>query len=199
MPDLTSIAGQVAIVTGGTAGIGLACAERFAEEGTKVALIARTADTGEAVARRLNDSGTEAIFVAGDCVSSEDMRAAARSILAKWGRTDILVNCAGGFLASPAFTDLDDDTWHTVIDWNQNKAGGTGFVFDSYEVSGLLDALQRALDIFPRAEEMQTIMRRAMTKDFSWSQSASRYLEIYRQARTRRRAVNSGAPGSAGD
>ena len=46
------------------------------------------------------------------------MRAAAGTILDKWGQADILVNCAGGFLASPAFTDLDDDTWHTVIDWN---------------------------------------------------------------------------------
>lgn len=118
MTDLTSLDGQVAIVTGGTAGIGLACAERFAAEGAKVAIIARTANTGERVAARLNESGGEANFVAGDCVSSDDMRAAAVTILDKWGRADILVNCAGGFLASPAFADLDDDTWHTVIDWN---------------------------------------------------------------------------------
>lgn len=118
MTDLSSIAGQVAIVTGGTAGIGLACAERFAAEGAKVAVIARTADTGEAIAERLNDTGTEAIFIAGDCVSSDDMRAAAGTVLDKWGRADILVNCAGGFVTSSAFEDIEDDAWRAVIDWN---------------------------------------------------------------------------------
>jgi NAD(P)-dependent dehydrogenase (short-subunit alcohol dehydrogenase family) len=118
MPDLSSIAGQVAIVTGATAGIGLACAERFAAEGAKVAIIARTADTGEAVTERLNDSGAETIFIAGDCASPGDMRAAAATILDKWQRTDILVNCAGGFVANAAFEDIADDAWHFGIDWN---------------------------------------------------------------------------------
>ncbi len=118
MTDLSSVAGQVAIVSGGTAGIGLACAERFAAEGAKVAVIARTVDTGEEVAERLNDSGAEAIFVAGDCVSPGDMRAAAGTILDEWGRVDILVNCAGGFVANPAFEDIADDAWHIGIDWN---------------------------------------------------------------------------------
>ena len=118
MTDLSSVAGQIAIVTGGTAGIGLACVERFAAEGAKIAVIARTADTGKAVAERLNDSGAEVIFIAGDCVSPDDMCAAAAVILNKWGRADILVNCAGGFIASPSIEELDDDAWHEVIDWN---------------------------------------------------------------------------------
>lgn len=118
MTDLSSIAGQVAIVSGGTAGIGLACVERFAAEGAKVAIIARSADSGEAVAKRLSESGAEAIFVAGDCTSSEDMRAAAATILDKWERADILVNCAGGFVASAAFEDIEDAAWRSVIDWN---------------------------------------------------------------------------------
>lgn len=118
MTDLSSIAGQVAIVTGGTAGIGLACVERFTAEGAKVAIIARTADAGDAVAARLNDSGSEAIFIAGDCASSEDMTAAAATILDKWDRADILVNCAGGFVTSSPFEDIDDDAWQAVIDWN---------------------------------------------------------------------------------
>src|SRR3546814_11695376 len=53
MNELTSIAGQVAVVSGGTAGIGLACVERFAAEGAKVAFVGRDPDKGRAVAERL--------------------------------------------------------------------------------------------------------------------------------------------------
>ena len=65
-PDIASIAGQVAIVTGGTAGIGQGCVERFAAEGAKVAIVGRNQEVGERIAGELRDNGAEIIFLAGE-------------------------------------------------------------------------------------------------------------------------------------
>jgi len=118
MTDISSIAGQVAAVAGGAAGIGRACAERFATEGAKVAVIDRDADTGQEVADGINAGGGEAVFIAGDCTSEADMDAAVAAIVERWGRLDILVNCAGGFHAVPPIEDIDADAWRAGIDWN---------------------------------------------------------------------------------
>ena len=63
MNDLSSIDGQVAVVTGGTAGMGEAACVRFGEAGAKVAVIGRTPEKGEAVVKRITDAGGEAMFV----------------------------------------------------------------------------------------------------------------------------------------
>src|SRR3546814_18706440 len=63
MNELTSIAGQVAVVSGGTAGIGLACVERFAAEGAKVAFVGRDPDKGRAVAERIAADGSDVLFL----------------------------------------------------------------------------------------------------------------------------------------
>ena len=57
MTELASIKDQVAAVTGGAAGIGLACAERFAAEGAKVAIIDRDRETGEAAVQAIEANG----------------------------------------------------------------------------------------------------------------------------------------------
>jgi 3-oxoacyl-[acyl-carrier protein] reductase len=118
--ELASIEGQVAIVTGGTAGIGQGCAERFAAEGAKVAIVGRNREAGERIAGELKDSGADAIFLAGECADSGAMKDVARAVDDAWGRVDILVNCAGGFLDAPPIEDITDDMWAKGLDWNIN-------------------------------------------------------------------------------
>lgn len=116
--DLASIEGQVAIVTGGTAGIGLACVERFAAEGAKVAFVGRKPETGERIAREVQERGGDVMFVAGECADSGDMKNVARAVDDAWGRADILVNCAGGFLDAPPIEEVTDEDWAQGLAWN---------------------------------------------------------------------------------
>ncbi len=118
MTELSSIDGQVAVVAGGAAGIGRACAERFAAEGAKVAVIDRDRETGEEVAEGIRRSGNEAIFIAADCTSEADMDAAVATIVERWGRLDILANCAGGFHDTPTIEEHDAERWRAGIEWN---------------------------------------------------------------------------------
>ncbi len=118
MTELSSIKDQVAAVSGGAAGIGLACAERFAAEGAKVAIIDRDRENGEAAVQKIEADGGEAMFAAGECTSEADMDAAVAAIVERWGRLDILANCAGGFHSAPPIEELDAEAWRAGIDWN---------------------------------------------------------------------------------
>jgi NAD(P)-dependent dehydrogenase (short-subunit alcohol dehydrogenase family) len=118
MHNLNSIREQVAIVAGGTMGIGLACAERFAAEGAKVAIIGRNAANGESALKSLKRLSEDAIYLQGDCTVGSQMQSAVSAVEVKWGRIDILVNCAGGFLVSPRIDAIDEDSWRKGIEWN---------------------------------------------------------------------------------
>lgn len=82
---------QVAIVTGGTGGIGLATVQRLALEGAKVAVVSRSREKTEKVARELGDS----IGIACDVSCEEQVADAVRVTLTRYGRLDIIVNNAG--------------------------------------------------------------------------------------------------------
>lgn len=100
------LVGKVALVTGGTSGIGAATAERFAEEGAKVAIVGRNAEQGGALAARLGD---QARFIKAD-VGREAEIARMVAETQRWaGRLDILFNNAGGLAPGgvDSFTEED--------------------------------------------------------------------------------------------
>jgi 3-oxoacyl-[acyl-carrier protein] reductase len=82
---------QVAVVTGGTAGIGRAIVERFAKEGAKVAFLGRNSERGQELAKELPQ--TE--FYQVDVSNTEEVNRTFDEIMKKWGKIDILVNNAG--------------------------------------------------------------------------------------------------------
>jgi NAD(P)-dependent dehydrogenase (short-subunit alcohol dehydrogenase family) len=88
------VAGKVAIVTGGNAGIGRAAAELLAREGARVVVAARTTATGEETVRRIADAGGEATFVRTDVGREEDCIALVGETVRRFGRLDVLVNNA---------------------------------------------------------------------------------------------------------
>jgi NAD(P)-dependent dehydrogenase (short-subunit alcohol dehydrogenase family) len=118
MDSMTDITGQVAVVTGGTAGMGEAAAVRFGAEGAKVAVIGRTPEKGDAVVKRITDAGGEAMFVKAECADEGEVKAACKTILDTWGRADILVNTAGGFIDAPPLEEVSLEAMHHSWNWN---------------------------------------------------------------------------------
>src|ERR1051326_2927382 len=85
--------GKIAIITGGTSGIGAATAELFIAEGAKVVFTGRRKAEGEAVAKRI---GSGATFIQADATSEADWERVIRATLDQHGRLDALFNNAGG-------------------------------------------------------------------------------------------------------
>lgn len=101
--------GKVAIVTGGSDGIGRAAAERFAQEGANVAIVSRTASDLETVAAEItSQTGTEVMAAPADVSDESAVESAVNAIASKFGRLDILVNNAGTSSASK-FEDMTNE------------------------------------------------------------------------------------------
>ena len=103
------VEGKVAIVTGGTHGIGRAAAERLSAEGALVAIVSRTQEDLDRVSAEISaSSGNEVIGVAADVSNEEAVKAMVDTVADKWGRVDILINNAGTALGS-RFEDMTND------------------------------------------------------------------------------------------
>jgi NAD(P)-dependent dehydrogenase (short-subunit alcohol dehydrogenase family) len=113
--DLFALHGRIAVVTGGSSGIGRAIARALAGAGARVVLVARGADALDQTAAQLRAAGSEAAWVSADLGDRASLEAGAREAAAHFGEPDILVNCAGINLRPPMGA-------LTVAEWDQTIA-----------------------------------------------------------------------------
>jgi len=71
----------------------------------------------------------------------------------------------------------------TVIDEASNKGSGTGFVFSKYSKDSFIRAIRKAINQYNDRDSWRQLVKRAMAKEYSWENSASEYLSIYREAK----------------
>lgn len=87
---------KVAVITGGSGGLGSAMVKALAEAGAKVAVLGRKLENSEQVVREIEKSGGQGLAVVGDVMSLDSLKEAHQRVLDELGPTDILVNGAGG-------------------------------------------------------------------------------------------------------
>ncbi len=114
MFDLT---GRIALVSGGSRGLGLQMAEALGEMGARVAITARKQDELDDACARLATAGIEAMAITGDLAISASIPGMVERVESALGPVDILVNNAGCNWAAPA-EDYPDDGWHKVMRLN---------------------------------------------------------------------------------
>ena len=107
--------GKVAVVTGGTDGIGRATALRLAQEGATVAICARRREMLDRTAAELRKHGADALAVAADMSKAADVERFMNAVIARFGRIDILVNNAGTS-ARGKFLEVDDPAWDADLE-----------------------------------------------------------------------------------
>ncbi len=124
---------KVALITGGTSGIGEATAVLFAREGAKVVITGRNDQRGHDVLARIATSGGQAAFVRADVRFADQCQRAVEEATSKFGRLDILFNNAGVFFAHNA-VECSEEEWNLQIDINLK---GT-FLMSKYALPGMI-------------------------------------------------------------
>ena len=113
-----ALAGRVALITGGSRGIGLAAAEGFAAEGCHVVISARTAAELEAAAGLLRPKAASVTTLVADATKPADAAALVSAAVAAHGGIDVLVNNVGGGGGGRRIRDSTDDEWRSTLEIN---------------------------------------------------------------------------------
>lgn len=134
--------GKVALITGGSSGIGRATALAFAREGARVALCSRRSAEGQETARMIGQEGGEACFVETDVSVPEQVQHFVETAVKRFGRLDCAVNNAGieGTPFVPV-TDYSVEVWDQVMDINLKGV----FLSMKYEIPHLLKQKDAAI------------------------------------------------------
>jgi NAD(P)-dependent dehydrogenase (short-subunit alcohol dehydrogenase family) len=117
LDSLFSLAGRVALVTGGSSGIGQGIAQALAAAGAKVVVIARDEDRLQETTDTISQAGGQAGWVAADLRSRSGVRAAAEKAVGHFGEPDIVVSSAGVNIRPP-LGELTDEVWDETMRLN---------------------------------------------------------------------------------
>lgn len=117
---MAKLVGKIALITGGTSGIGEASAKLFAEEGAEVIIVGRSRENGEKIVADIALSGGQACFYQCDVTDENQICKLKQFVIDKYNRLDILFNNAGVLLMS-RLENIDSDEWKKCFDVNTNS------------------------------------------------------------------------------
>ena len=109
-----SLSGKVALITGGSRGIGYATAKVLSENGANVAITGKDQERLEKASAEISNS----ISIVADVRKTDDVKNAVKKTVEKFGRLDILVNNAGVFPRIKKLHEIDEKEWNEVLDVN---------------------------------------------------------------------------------
>ena len=173
---LMKLKGKVALITGGTEGMGYATAEIFLREGAKVAISGRSEEKGAEAGRKLGSKG-DVLFIRGDVSMDADAKKMVQETVDRFGRIDIVFNNAGVYLEKVAEATSEAE-WDHVIDINLKgtflvskhavshmKRQGRGVIINNSSDAGLVG--NRACAAYCASKGGVTIMTKAMALDYA--------------------------------
>jgi NAD(P)-dependent dehydrogenase (short-subunit alcohol dehydrogenase family) len=126
--------GKVALITGGTSGIGSATAIRFVKEGAAVAITGRNPERGSEVVQAMQAAGGDALFIRSDVRLAADCRNAVEQTLERFGKIDILFNNAGVFHPK-TLPECTEEEWDETIDSSLKGA----FLMSKYTLPSMIE------------------------------------------------------------
>ena len=118
---MKNLEGKVAVVTGGTRGIGRGIAEALLSAGARVAINGRNQEKGNRALEELS-AGDDVIFIKGDVTNQVDVESVINETVSAFGRIDILINNAGGSGGFAPVADMSDDAWQQAAAWILHSA-----------------------------------------------------------------------------
>ncbi len=174
--SMMKLAERVALITGGSEGIGYATARLFLQEGARVAITGRSKRKGDRAINDLKNLG-DVIFLKGDVSKSSDARRIVKATATRYGHIDILFNNAGVYIEKLA-EDTTELEWDRVIDTNLKgvflmvkyavpymKRNGGGVIVNNSSDAGLVG--NRNCPAYCASKGGVTIMTKAMALDYA--------------------------------
>lgn len=175
--DIFSLAGRVAIVTGGTSGIGLALAAGLARYGARIVIAGSSGEKCAAAVQELQGQGITVLGIPTDVAAPAAVQALVEHTVAEWGQIDILVNSAGVSQGVPAL-EMTPEEWRRVVAVDLDGAfyccqaagrvmahQGKGAIINITSLSGLLGYADQAA--YCAAKGGLTMLTRALAVEWS--------------------------------